>query len=162
MNSILEEDSKYDHSIYKYRIEKEELDLRKKLHLFEFSTRKTKEKIFNFQKNEILNTLDKLKDYKRVIRGFNSWAFLLGLSSVHMFRIYKYKLLLYEMRGIILQTHVSICLGFGLFCGLVFGYSFSSSFSLYLTYRKVNKSVNEINNDFEKYYIKNEEEYIEE
>jgi hypothetical protein len=152
---------KYEIAPAKFKIDSIILNLRKKVHEFEFSPLKNKKKVGAFQKNVIMQSFEDLKAIEKEIKGFNLQACFLAIALYHQSYIYLKKVLLNEMRKKALP-HMGICLTIGVINGMIFGHYFGKSYSLYKSYKDAHKQVNKINKDFEFYYVaRNEEEFDE-
>lgn len=152
---------KYEIAPTKYKIDSIILNLRKKLHEFEFTPLKSRKKIAIFQKKVILQTLEDLEAIESEIKGFNMQACCLGIALYHYSYISFKKILLYEM-GKKAFSHLGICLSIGLLSGVIFGNYFGKSYSMYKSYKNARNQIIKINKEFEFYYVgRNEEEFDE-
>jgi hypothetical protein len=155
------ENWKYEINPLKYEIESIELSLRKKLHFFEFSPLKSKNRVNDFKNNIIKSHLQSISLLEKQIKGFSYDFFLISFVFCHTFLIFKKKILLNEM-GKNVIFHLSTCCLVGLIGGTLFGYNYAKSISLYKTYSKALERINKLNKDFDYYYMTRHEEIFEE
>jgi hypothetical protein len=80
------------------------------------------------------------------IRGFNMWAFLLGVAGFHTGRIFQTKVLFHEMgKGAV--NHAAIAVGAGVLSGVLIGTLFSYDMGLYTKWRKARRTVDRYERD---------------
>lgn len=155
------ENFKYEYSQEKFKMNQILLNLRKQLHVFEFTPLKNKNKVVNFQKDVIFKSLISIKNTKNEIKGFNLEAFTIGVVIPHTIIIFKNKVLLNEM-GKKAIPHIFMCLGVGVALGILLGNTMAKSFGLYREYNKTLKCIEKINKDYEYYYLSRHEEVFDE
>ena len=125
---------RYSHNDIRYKIEKLENDLKKSQYIKKLTSEDNTNKVIDYKKQ--------LDHYKTNLKGFNYWAFLLGLSAYHTAFIWTKKVLLNEMTWSGARLHLAKCVGVGLATGLLFGYTISYDVKGYRNYLKVKKIIN--------------------
>lgn len=156
------EDFRFPQNQQKVNIEVMETKLRKQLHHFEFSPLKSRDKIFKFQTSVLLPSLKEMKDYEKKIKGFNTQAFFIGIILFHTGTIYWKQIMLNEMGKERALRHMSIALAIGFSSGIFFGFTLAKSFGLYRDYKLALKRLENLNANFEYYYVSRNEEEFEE
>ena len=126
--------SGYSHNDIRYKLEKLEEDLKKIHYIKRLTSNYEKEKVHEYKKQ-----LDK---YKNDLKGFNYWAFLLGLSAYHTTVIWTTKVLLNEMTWSSARLHLAKSVGIGIVSGFFIGYILSYDIKSYRKFMKVKKMIN--------------------
>lgn len=125
---------------------------------FEMHSFKTKAKIIKNQKllNDAINELEYYR--KTRLYGFNCVAGLLGLLSYHSVYIYNNRHMLSELSFFKARNHILGSIIFGTVIGYITGYTIAKNFKTYSKYNKVRKEIEDMNRNFEYYYIFNKEQ----
>ena len=147
----------YNFNQKRYELEQLYSILKNQIYLFESQPFKTKQKILKCHLL-IKQSLNDLDDYRKKIRGFNYYGFLLGMILFHTIYIFKTKKLLNDMNIPEFKRHCTLTLLTGILFGSLSGYVTASDFRLYLEYSKTRRLINDLNKDFEYYYILNKEQ----
>ncbi len=126
----------YPHRVQRDKLEAIERNLRRNVYLNEITGLTSVQKNAN-RKDIVAKANSQLNDEN--IKGFNLWAFLIGLAGFHTGRIFQTKVLYYEM-GKAWLPHTIICVGIGAGFGILVGQLFSYDMGVYARWRRAKKS----------------------
>lgn len=123
-------------------VETIENNLRKGVYSNELASVSVEEK--KIQKQELVkrakNSLNSVN-----IKGFNCWAFVLGVSGFHVGRMFQTKKLFSEL-GKAAGPYAGIAIGVGLGTGFVVGQLFSYDMGLYSRWRSARNAIAQFDN----------------